>query len=884
MTPGQASRDYGKPDACSDDPSAGGHVKLSPIKARAFIALTLSTGFSILAFSLSHGQWTDAPRFVCYLLLALFASGLRVRLPRINATLSVIFLLVLIGMQELSLAQVLVIGCVGSLVQRLWKAEIRPTLVQVLFDVASMTTSCAATYYVFHSWLSVLVNHNLPVMLALAGTVFFLTNSIPVAYLVSLTEGKRLQRVWDECYFWFFPHYLLGAAIAGLVSLVNRYASWQVSLLAVPVMVAIYRSYRLYPARLEAEKKHAEEIAALHLRTIEALALAIEAKDHTTHSHLRRVQIYAVEVGKELGLSDQELEALRAAAVLHDIGKLAVPEHIICKPGRLTLEEYEKMKIHPVVGAEILERVQFPYPVVPIVHAHHESWDGTGYPQGLTTEEIPLGARILSAVDCLDALASDRQYRRALPLDEAMKVVASEAWKSFDPRVVEVLQRRYVELEQMARACSIERARLSTNLKIQNGKPPASGFECSGVSGGPVQSNPVDFLDSIAAAGQEAQMLFELSQNLGSSLRLDETLSVLAVRLKHLIAYDSIAIYRLKDGRLIPEHVSGDDFRLLSSLQIPMGEGVAGWVAANRKPILNGNPSVEPGYLNDPAKFSTLRSVLAVPLEGVSAVVGVLALYRAEPDAFTRDHLRILQVISSKVGLSVENSLKYHMAESSATTDYLTGLPNARSLFVHLDSELARCQRSKTPLAVVVCDLNGFKQVNDRLGHLEGNRVLRAFARKLKEDCREYDYVARMGGDEFVLVLPGLTREIVPERLHRLHRLATEAGREVSGTDLLSLSAGHSFYLEDGTDAEQLLAEADRRMFAAKRLRDNDSHTTITEPGRRAPRVSSRRPRAPRGRATSGPNRKLSPTTPAHVHQAYPSTFVQFRRQALNWN
>jgi diguanylate cyclase (GGDEF)-like protein len=205
-------------------------------------------------------------------------------------------------------------------------------------------------------------------------------------------------------------------------------------------------------------------------------------------------------------------------------------------------------------------------------------------------------------------------------------------------------------------------------------------------------------------------------------------------------------------------------------------------------------------------------------------------------------------------------------------------------LFVHLDSELARCQRSKIPLAVLVCDLDGFKQVNDRLGHLEGNRVLRAFARKLKEDCREYDYVARMGGDEFVLALPGLTPEIVPQRLHRLHRLATEAGREVCGTDLLSLSAGHSFYLEDGTDAEQLLAEADRRMFAAKRLRHNDSYTPITEPVRRAPRVSSRRPRDRRGRATSGPNRELNPTTAVPVHQAYPSTFVPFRRRPPNCN
>src|SRR5438094_9075868 len=174
-------------------------------------------------------------------------------------------------------------------------------------------------------------------------------------------------------------------------------------------------------------------------------------------------------LAKELRLTEDETEALQAASVLHDIGKLAVPEHIINKPGRLTPEEFEKMKVHPIVGAEILERVDFPYPVVPIVRSHHEKWDGTGYPDGLRGNQIPIGARILSAVDCLDALASDRQYRRALPLDEAMKVVVSESGKAFDPCVVEALSRRYVELERMAQGQSVTSGKLSTDLKIANG-------------------------------------------------------------------------------------------------------------------------------------------------------------------------------------------------------------------------------------------------------------------------------------------------------------------------------------------------------------------------------------------------------------------------------
>jgi diguanylate cyclase (GGDEF)-like protein/putative nucleotidyltransferase with HDIG domain len=653
-------------------------------------------------------------------------------------------------------------------------------------------------------------------ILMVTATVFFVMNTFPVAAAIALTEEKSLRQIWRESYFWSFPYYLLGAGMAGAASAINRYLGWAWALLAVPVVYLIYRSYYLYLGRVEDEKKHAEEMASLHLRTIEALALAIEAKDHTTHDHLQRVQVYAIEVGKDLGLDDGQLEALRAAALLHDIGKLAVPEHIISKPGKLTREEFEKMKIHPVVGAEILERVRFPYPVTPIVRSHHEKWNGAGYPDGLKGEDIPIGARILAAVDCLDALASDRQYRRALPLDEAMQKVVSESGISFDPKVVTVLHRRYIELESMAQVQQVEKAKLSTDLKIERGLEPAAGFEKT--KGLPTQGNekPKDFLNSIAAARQEVQNLFELAQDLGNSLSLNETLSLLAIRLKRMIPYDSLAIYVLRDDKLRAEYVNGENFRLFSALEIPLGQGLSGWVADNKKPIINGNPSVEPGYLNDESKFTTMRSALSVPLIGMNGTVSVLTLYHTERDAFTKDHLRILLAIVPKVALSIENALKYQQAESSASTDYMTGLPNARSLFLHLDGELARCRRLNSPLVVLVCDMNGFKQVNDKFGHLEGNKVLHKVALKLKESCREYDYVARMGGDEFVLVLPGLRLDQVQQKVQRLRAITAEAGREVCGTETLGLSVGHSLFPEDGNDADQLLSEADRRMYAAK--------------------------------------------------------------------
>jgi diguanylate cyclase (GGDEF)-like protein/putative nucleotidyltransferase with HDIG domain len=637
-----------------------------------------------------------------------------------------------------------------------------------------------------------------------------------VAIVICLTEGKSFRKLWAECYFWSFPYYLVGAAIAGLVSGLNRWIGWQNSLLVLPIMYWIYRSYRLYLGRLEDEKRHVEDMASLHLRTIEALALAIEAKDHTTHDHLQRVRVYALEIAKELELSEAEIEALRAAAVLHDIGKLAVPEHIINKPGRLTPEEFEKMKIHPVVGAEILNHVGFPYPVVPIVRSHHEKWDGSGYPDGLKGTEIPIGARILGAVDCLDALASDRQYRRALPLDAAMEQVARGAGIEFDPAVVDVLKRRYIELERMAQSSSSEpaKARMPSVIKVVRGREPAAGFERTAPPARP--SDPESFLSSIAAAREEGQTLFELSHDLGNSLSLDETLSLLALRLKKLVPYDSVAVYVCRGNKLVPQYVSGDNFRLLSSLEIPLGQGVSGWVAQHSRSIVNGNPAVEPGYDNDDKKFSTLRSALSVPLEGMGGVVGVLTLYKSERDAFTNDHLRVLLAIASKAGICIENALKYQQAENSATTDYLTGLPNTRSLFLHLDRELARCKRKQDRLAVMVCDLDGFKQINDRFGHLEGNKVLRLFAGFMKAVCREYDYVARMGGDEFVIVAPGLTPTAAEEKAAHLSSLAREAGRQVCGNDFLSVSIGCAFYPENGSDAEQLLTEADRRMYVIK--------------------------------------------------------------------
>jgi len=805
-------------------------VKLSQSLARTFIGLVIFVGLLAVLQPLATTHEGLSTRFVCYLLLALLSSSLKVTLPGVTGTLSVSFLFILAGLAELGAVRAMIIGIASALVQIYWHAKKRPPLYQVLFNLAAIAIAIRFAEAALRS--AETLGASLPFRLLFATVAYFIANTFPIACAISMTEKRNLYRVWRECYFWALPYYLLGATLVCVLHWVNQNLGWEFSLLAMPVAWVVYRSYRLYIGRLETEKErvehekaHVEEMNALHLRTIETLALAIEAKDQTTRDHLRRVQHYAIEIGKEMGLSEAELNALRAASLLHDIGKLAVPEHIITKPGKLTPQEFEKMKIHPVVGAEILEQVNFPYSVAPIVKAHHERWDGNGYPFGLAGEEIPLGARILSAVDCLDALASDRQYRRALPLDQAMAVVLDESGKSYDPRVVQILARRYRELEEEAIRLNKPASKLSVDARIERGKAPAAGF-ASAAS----EDQKRDFHSQIATAGREAQYTLELVSELGNSLGMAEMLSVLSSRLTQLIPCDSIAVYERNDNVLRPVYVDGRDRMLFSSLQIALGEGLSGWVAKHNQPILNGNPSVEPGYLNDAKKFSLLRSALSVPLTGQENTVGVLTLYRSDADAFAPDHLRILSGISSKIGLSFENALKYRALEASATTDYLTGLPNTRALFERLNHELSRAEPQRSALTVMVCDLDRFKEVNDRFGHSAGNRVLQSFAKGLTKINRDYDMTARFGGDEFVLVLPGMKADAVDQKIVALSALASEVSWMVCGESLISASVGVASWPDDGATADELLAEADRRMYANKNsLRLKRSNTRAIE-------------------------------------------------------
>ncbi len=787
-------------------------------------------------------QWEspDLFKFAGLLVLALLSVGVEVPAPAAG-TFPITFLFVLVGTYELTAPETIVLATMATLVQCAWKqrSNLKWAVDQLGFQIAVMAIASTGVTWLSQSQaLTALSAHWIAdpalrtVFVLLVDTVaLFILHTTPLIGAICFSEEVGFFNTWWTVSSWSVPYYFGGGLVALLAALVSRFLGWPALILAGPATYLVFRSYGLYVSRLQNEKKHADEVSVLQLRTIEALASAIEAKDDTTHEHLARVQVYARELGKELGLTELEQEALRAASILHDIGKLAVPEYIISKPGRLTPEEFEKMKIHPVVGAEILEKVEFPYPVAPIVRAHHEKWDGTGYPNGLRGEAIPIGARILAAVDCLDALATDRQYRRALPLDEAMRVIQKDAGTAFDPRVVEVLARRYVELEKLAKQHEPESVKLSKDLKIERGLAPAAGFEAAASNKPPAKDKaPVDFVAQIAAARHEVQTVFELSQDLGGSLSIDEILSLLDAKLRRLIPYDGIVVWIRNKETLEPKYVSGDDHRIFSSLEIPMGQGLSGWVAENRKPILNGNPGVESGYLKN-AHSSSLRAAIAVPLEGVDDVVGVLALYHADRDAFTRDHLRILTATSTRIARSIANALSFQRLESNSTVDALTGVMTGRALFSRLDAEISRSRRNNSPTAVLVLDVNNFKSINDNAGQKEGDRMLQAIAHRLRSLCRDYDLIARLGGDEFALVLAGAHPGELGKKIQLMREAVAEASMEIFGGEPYTASIGSAHFPADGANADELLSEAERRMFAEKAV----SHTRAAKPVDSAP-------------------------------------------------
>src|SRR6476661_5294870 len=584
-------------------------------------------------------------------------------------------------------------------------------------------------------------------------------------------------------------------------------------LLLAPISIfATYLIYRSAKTRLQAKTDEVEALGRLHLATAEALATAIDAKDQTTHCHVRRVQIYAAGLGEVFGLSPNEIAALKAGALLHDIGKLAVPPHILNKPGPLTPAEFEKMKIHTVVGAQILARVNFPYPVIPIVRHHHERWDGRGYPDKLRGEQIPITARIISVVDCFDSVREDRPFRRGMTLGEATALLLRGAGIHFDPVVVDQFIKLLPDFE-----AQIETLGLQHQLANHSFEPP-------------LQLSDIDLeqtrergsyiaYDQIKKAHREVYALYEIARTFGTSLNVEHTLEILVDKVNHVVPFDTCVIYIYDDtkGYATARHVVGKNAQKLASRSIALGEGVTGFALANRSGVNQLHPSLDFTDINPEAGIK-YRSMASLPLFKDEVLLGALSVYSSELEQYTDDHMRLLETVTRLASDALGNAMRHAEAESNALTDPLSGLPNARYLSQRFDEEAARARRTDRAFQVVMLDLDEFKHVNDTFGHKVGDRMLREVAHIIAGQLREYDFLARYGGDEFVALVQEVVGAQVEDLCRRIEtavsKFSLPVGRNRSAR--VGISVGTATFGLHGETLDQLVVAADNEMYRMK--------------------------------------------------------------------
>jgi diguanylate cyclase (GGDEF)-like protein/putative nucleotidyltransferase with HDIG domain len=580
-------------------------------------------------------------------------------------------------------------------------------------------------------------------------------------------------------------------------------------LLSVTLFAAAQVIYLVW-FRLSAKTRETEELSRLHFATAEALATAIDAKDQTTHCHVRRVQVYAAGLGEVLGLSLAEIGALKAGALLHDVGKLAVPAHIINKPGRLTPAEFEKMKIHTTVGAQILSRIDFPYPVTPIVRHHHEQWDGHGYPDGLKGQQIPITARIISVVDCFDSVREDRPFRRGMTRDEAIAFLLRGLGTHFDPNVVELFIKHLPRFEAQIAA-----------LGLPQQLPAKNAHE-------PIALNEVDMAqtrergcymayDQIKSAHQEVYALYEIARTFGSSLDVKNTVEILVDKVGHLVPFDTCVVYLYDElkGYATAAHVAGRNAKCLATRCVAPGEGVTGFALANRSPINQLHPSLDFAGLEIEREY---RSMASLPLFKDNMLLGAVSVYSAELDGYTDDHMRLLETVTRLASDALSNSMHHAEAESNALTDPLTGLPNARYIALRFDEEASRARRTGRPFQVVMLDLDDFKIVNDTFGHKVGDKMLREMGRIIQGQLREYDFMARYAGDEFVAIVQELVGNQVEDLRNRIESAVSEFSLKIRGNGeaRVGISIGTATFGTEGETLDQLLVAADQAMYRAK--------------------------------------------------------------------
>jgi diguanylate cyclase (GGDEF)-like protein/putative nucleotidyltransferase with HDIG domain len=583
----------------------------------------------------------------------------------------------------------------------------------------------------------------------------------------------------------------------------NQLPYWPIaSLLLVPVVLYLgLRAYFVLLARFDHERRNVKQISELHLATIEALARAIDAKDGTAENHIRRVQIYATAVARELGMTELEVQAIKTAALLHDIGKLAVPDHILSKPGPLTPEEFQKVQAHPQVGADIIATVPFPYPVAPLILSHHERWDGRGYPLGLKGEDIPLGARILCLVDYFGALTSARPYHEPMAVDAAVSLIEQEAGKALDPRAVEAFLRVLPRVREEAEG---------------SGKTAVA----------PRGTTKSTVFDDIAVAHGEIYALYQIAQTMGTSLGVSDSMAHIASKLTALVPFSActLFLYDPATDTLRCRFATGTDFELMQQLTLKSGQGLTGWVARNRRSLVNARPSsdLEAAGLNLP---TALQSALVCPLVFEDRVIGTLAVHHTTPSFYQEDHRRLLDRVCEQAAAVINNAIVYERTHEDSLTDPLTGLQNTRFMVTHLNVELARAERLNNEVSLLVLDLDDFKEINDTHGHHVGDRALRVVAQVLRTVIRPYDICVRYAGDEFIVVLADCGFDEAENKRKELQEAVSDAVFDARpGTRVpLSISAGSAVFPHDGDSYESLLAKADSRMYRDKVARK--SHT-----------------------------------------------------------
>ena len=778
-----------------------------PAAARIYVVAIMALGGLSFGWTLTTLSVSRPAPFLALLLLACVGAVFKfsVPLPRAMAltplTMSLSFTvnfaaLLLLGGENATLISMAAAWC-----QCTFNVKTKNPWFRTVFNVAALDLTMRATELAFVALGGTYGAWSLPSEVAAvagAAAVYYLVNSGVVAAAVALTSGQPFIRIWINNFIQGWISHLFGAGVAALAAVAFGHTVYWVAPLAALTLFLAYRTYRAYMNRIDDQQRAVQKLSDLHLATVEALALAIDAKASASRLHLRRLQRHGALLARASELSDAEVQAVETAAMLHDIGMLAVPQHILSKSGPLNEDERRKWWVHPQVGADIVRAVPFPAPVAPLISSHHERWDGRGFPAGRSGEQIPLGGRIIALVDKLDSLL---QGDPPLTLDQAAARIAREAGHAFDPTLVE----RF-------RALLPEIAREEQSLIAAAGFDGDSEAETSGTA---LHQGP---LEHIALAHREVHELYELSQALGATLTVRDAMEQLTTRLSGLVAFTTCALFIREEqtGRTLCRSIGGRESEKYTAINTEFVEGPVAWVMDQGRSLITTLPAAGP---RRPAGApAPLVEVLLCPLRADDQTFGALAIYHERRGVYGAEQRRLLEQVCDILGAAIQNSLRYERTHEAALTDRLTGLPNQRGLAAGFERALARAAHEDQPLAVLMIDVNGFKDVNDTYGHDVGDKALKEVARVLFHAIRPSDLCTRYAGDEFVIVLANCDTAQAERRARELRReVAAVRFEPLPGVTIpLRISVGAGLFPADGQTLDSILISADRRMYEDK--------------------------------------------------------------------